>query len=257
MWTRNEAKPTIYKGIQFRSALEAKVAEQLDALTVEWKYEVPAHQAMAWLLGPHQNDPPQVPYLPDFLIIDAPDYLQLPTWVEVKPSELLYAVRDHVDCPERFDDIRRSGITGQEMYSANLDEIWKPKRAAEIYQHDVLVVSEINRTRTLSILLTSTHVELSKCHPAVNHRELVRKQEQERLAAERQAEWERREAERRDERRQWARKAVAHARVFGRSAKYPGTCHICSRGKFADDLVIFKSADDRWVAICRAHVDAT
>lgn len=257
MWTRNEAKPTIYKGIQFRSALEARVAEQFDKLGVDWKYEVPAHQAVSWLQGAYEGDPPRVPYLPDFLIIDAPEYLQLPTWVEVKPAELLYALRDHLGCPERFEGAKRFEINGQDIYSANIDEIWKPKRAAEIYQHDVLVVSEINRNRTLSVLLTPTHVELSKSHPTVNHRELVRVQEQERRAAERRAEWQQREAERITEQREAWAKAINYARVHGRPARYDGFCRKCNASRTAADLIIFRSADGNWIPICKAHVDAS
>ena len=59
------AKPTLYKGIRFRSRLEARWAIFLDALDVEWVYE----PAVEGVQG----------YLPDFQVGD--------TWfIEVKPE---------------------------------------------------------------------------------------------------------------------------------------------------------------------------
>jgi hypothetical protein len=50
------ARPTLYRGIQMRSRLEATVAEWLDAQGLVWKYEGPAYG----------NEDGQ--YLPDFQI---------------------------------------------------------------------------------------------------------------------------------------------------------------------------------------------
>lgn len=50
------ARPTIYRGVQMRSRLEATVAEWLDAQSLVWKYEGPAY-------GSEDGQ-----YLPDFQI---------------------------------------------------------------------------------------------------------------------------------------------------------------------------------------------
>ena len=55
MWTRHEARPTTYEGTEFRSALEAAVAQEFDRLGVTWAYEEPVEG---------------IRYLPDFTILD-------------------------------------------------------------------------------------------------------------------------------------------------------------------------------------------
>lgn len=68
-----QARPTVYKGIQMRSRLEAQAAQKLDALHWAWEYEP---QCFA-------NEGAQ--YLPDFSI----DLLPHPRYVEVKPGPIL------------------------------------------------------------------------------------------------------------------------------------------------------------------------
>jgi hypothetical protein len=246
IWKRNEAQPTRYNGALFRSYLEAKVAEELDRLGVAWEYECDAHHALIW--------PEELPYLPDFTIVaPLPDDLDLPTWVEVKPADLLFALRDHIGIPERFDGIHREEITAQEIHDAGIEEIWKPKRLAELSGRDALVVYQINRTRSLSILMTPTFIELSKSHPLVNHKKVVADQERAEReaqcradAAQRQAEWE-------QQRQLELAKAIEYARDYGRPARYDGSC-LCGRQQPAEAIVVFQ-ADGRWVAICRAHFE--
>lgn len=245
IWKRNEAQPTRYNGILFRSYLEAKVAEELDRLDVRWEYECDAFQALIW--------PEELPYLPDFTIMaPKPDDLDLPTWIEAKPADLLFALRDHVGQPERFEGTYREDITAQDMREAGLEEIWKPKRLAELSDRDVLVVYQINRHRSLSILMTAGYIELSKSHPLVNHKQVVADQER----AEQQARWEaeaaQRQAKHEEQQRQELAWAVAIARDHGRPARYDGSC-VCGRQQPADALVIFQ-ADGRWVGICATHL---
>lgn len=64
------AKPTRYKGILFRSALEAKWASFFDQFGVRWRYEPRAFKVT---LGG---------YLPDFY------FPVLGMWAEVKPAKL-------------------------------------------------------------------------------------------------------------------------------------------------------------------------
>lgn len=256
MWHRDEAKPTQYHGILFRSASEARVAEQLDTLGVQWKYEVPAHEALTWMQAPHANPPEPIDwYLPDFTILDAPEYLELPLWVEVKPAELLYALRDHVGCSERFEGIHRADISARTMHDAQLTEIWKPALLAERTQRDVLVVSAINRNRTLSLLMRGEWIELTRSHPAVNHRQLLAEQEREERWQRQQQEWERQRVERQAETNKQATQIIEYAKLHGRAARFNGWCQLCHVNQAASALVIFRSADDRWVAICRIHLE--
>lgn len=68
MASRPTAIPTVYKGVQFRSRLEAKWAYFFDALGWQWEYE------------PIDLDY----YIPDFLLLG-----DIPCLVEVKPYSLL------------------------------------------------------------------------------------------------------------------------------------------------------------------------
>jgi hypothetical protein len=65
------AKPTKFKGILFRSHLEAKWAAFFDALPVVWEYEP------RWFNLPKGN------YLPDFRVVYP--YRHTEVWCEVKP----------------------------------------------------------------------------------------------------------------------------------------------------------------------------
>lgn len=255
MWVRDASKPTRYGDITFRSALEAKVAEQLDALCVKWHYELESHKAVAWFAGSYQPDPKPVPgYLPDFTIEDASEDLELPLWVEVKPAELLYAVRDHLGCPERFDNDVEHPISGAELYRANLTEIWKPKRLAEIYGRDVLVVHQINRNRTLSILMRTDGLVLSRRHPAVNFRQVVADADRVEREARRRAEQEAAAAEYQKKRAAQVAEWVEHVRENGRPARFAGRCLACGVTRVAAELLIARCSDGGWGALCASHL---
>lgn len=241
MWHRDDAKPTKYGDTLFRSALEAKVAQQLDKLGVNWAYEQPVDGTTG--------------YLPDFTITEAPEHLHLPRWVEVKPAELLYAVRDHLGHPERFEGTQTSTLDSTGMRDAQLTEVWKPKRLAEITGKAVLVVSAINRNRTLSILLLSDRIELSRAHPAVNHRQVLLDRERDEREAQWRAEADQRQAARDAEHRQWQQQVVAYVRTNGRAARFDGWCQICRQQRQAAALLIFQDTEGRWAAICRLHAD--
>ena len=64
-----EATPTRYKGVRFRSRLEAQWAVFWDELGVKWEYE-----PLTFLLSDGKQ------YTPDFWIVD------LALWVEIKPN---------------------------------------------------------------------------------------------------------------------------------------------------------------------------
>lgn len=75
-----KARPTIYKGIQMRSRLEAGYAAWLDQWGFDWEYEPQAFAS------------PQGQYLPDFLLKNVPEanvagrVSATDVYVEVKPT---------------------------------------------------------------------------------------------------------------------------------------------------------------------------
>ena len=67
---RTKARPTTYKGIEFRSRLEVRYAWYLDDIGERWRYE------------PRVFGPKGRGYLPDFEILGKAQ----PTFIEVKPT---------------------------------------------------------------------------------------------------------------------------------------------------------------------------
>lgn len=65
-----KARPTTYKGVEFRSRLEARFAWHLDEQGEDWIYE------------PRRYGPKGRGYLPDFEIVGA----TFPTFIELKPT---------------------------------------------------------------------------------------------------------------------------------------------------------------------------
>lgn len=260
MWFRHEARPTECGGIKFRSALEATVADELTKLGVSWKHELPPHVGLGWTRPAHEPVPEPIRgYLPDFTITESSNYLELPLWVEVKPADLIAAVRDHVGCPELFEEDFTSTIDARAMHAAKLTEIWKPKALVEDVGQEVLVVAEINKHHKTSILMTPGGIVLSRNHPTVTHRRLVLERERDERKAEQ-------EAKRAAERAAWRAQRetlrplpapdpqlVAYVRENGRSAMYDATCQVCRAWKPASSLVV-APGDDRWIAVCRDHL---
>lgn len=256
-WTRGPARPATYKGIRFRSGLEADVARALDQFSVTWEYELPAHEAMLRLRPMYAaSAAPPVRYLPDFTIVEAPDDLALPMFVEVKPAELLYALRDRAGCPERFEGTRQAQIDANTLHSEGFDEVWKPKALAELYQVDVLITARLNATSSVSVLATPTGLEFSKSHPAVNRRGVLARQERDRRwaeMAELQAVWRaQREAESVERATRFMAAALTTPR---RNARLGGLCGYCQTQQPAAALDIFRPAGSAyWEAICRSHL---
>lgn len=241
MWSRDENRPGIYKGIRFRSTLEVNVAEQLDRLEVVWLYEEPLDQAK------------HIRYLPDFTITLADPELDLPQWVEVKPGGLLYAVRDKARLDEKFEGVHRLAITADNLGQAGFDELAKPKALAEATGQSVLAVSAINRFRTLSILLAPDHIELSRSHPTVCRQQVLREQEYEAQRRQWEIEAEQRRIDREGQEAARLAAVLAAARANNRPARYDGWCWHCGQEQIAEMLVIFP-AQDRWGACCRIHL---
>lgn len=65
-----KARPTVYRGIQMRSRLEATFAQGLDASGVRWEYEPRAYAG------------PAGQYLPDFQLFER----EWPVFIEVRPT---------------------------------------------------------------------------------------------------------------------------------------------------------------------------
>jgi len=176
---------------RFRSHLEVLVARELDEHGVKWDYERPVV-----LPGG-----PQVRYLPDFTIDSSDLALQLPRWVEAKPQQFLYDLRDALGITRRYGErfsgeILHKNVTSIDLQDLLIQELWKPKRLAELTGESVLVVGTVGGTSCLSIEMCAETIRFSRQHPFVNWLGLQKAKEREfkRLqmeveAAERQRAW--------------------------------------------------------------------
>lgn len=253
------APPEPWKGISFRSKLELHVARHLDDLGLGWQYEKPVtHEGRT------------IRYLPDFTMHtdgaeaeewDAPDF------IEVKPQEFIYSLRDHLYVDELLNgemELRRTTDAAR-IRALDIEELWKPKRLAELLGCSVLVAGKVNGTRTLSVLMLPDAIVFQRNHPIVNTKGVIAEAERQakhaRWAA--QAERWREEMDRRARERELARVAEQAKRLeqFGRlirhadrrQAQFDGTCWWCAEHREAAALSIFRSTE-RWVPICKPCV---
>lgn len=149
----------------YRSQLEREVAAELDRLDVAYSYE----------LAVTLPDRPRIPYLPDFTIEADASHLGLPRWIECKPQQMLYTLRDVTGVTRRAGeyfktDVNVEGLKAQDLMVREMEELAKPKRLAELSGDDVLLVGGVQGTSTLSVLLTPTGAVFSRSHVFVNQR---------------------------------------------------------------------------------------
>lgn len=163
---------------EFRSRLEALVAQEMTSLGVSWKYEHPVSL-------PNGRS---VNYLPDFLITHSPAELQLPRWVECKPQEFLYDLRTAMGIDrahgERFKSpIAVSDVDSRVLSGLGFLELAKPKRLSEVSGESVLVVGRVRGIETLSVEMEPEKIIFSRSHPLVNQLGIQKdKERKERLA---------------------------------------------------------------------------
>jgi len=252
MFVRDQTQPVTWNGTEYRSVLEVNVAQELNRLGVKNRYEkIPI---------------PELSYLPDFKIDRLPDPGMGPAaWIEVKPPEAIYAVRDHFNLPERFDQPEAFEMTKDDLAQVS-PELMKPKGLAEMTGEPVVVASAINRDATVALVMYADFVEVTRQHPLVNWKRELKNREQ---AAQRAA-WEAREAQRQAEnqrqRAEWEQRLSNNAaewiEMFRMSsripAKYDGDCVVCQKRIAAQHLVIakFKASDGKfhWRACCGRHI---
>jgi hypothetical protein len=179
-------------GSGFRSHLERQVAAELDAQAVDYSYE--STEGLPGL--------DQLRYLPDFKINRARAELHLPEWVECKPQEFLYDLRDVLGITrshgERFKTpIPLTNCTAQTLLAMGerIAELAKPKRLAEITGKSVLVVGKVGATESMSIQMHADQILFSRSQPFVNWLgvQKAREREAQRLEFERRnEEWRKR-----------------------------------------------------------------
>jgi hypothetical protein len=105
------ARPTVYRGVQMRSRLEARVAEWMDSGGLAWQYEPRVYKSESG------------EYLPDFQVGER-------TFIEVKPS--IEALREAIwesihraaavlieSCPQSFFWVVRSDGTARLLHFAS------------------------------------------------------------------------------------------------------------------------------------------
>jgi len=169
------------KGINFRSYLERQVAAELDAQQVDYNYE-------------STEDLPSLDclcYLPDFKIISSKPELLLPEWVECKPQDFLYDLRDVLGITRRYGErfktpVPVTGCTAQDLLKMNerIAELAKPKRLAEFTGKSVLVVGKVGATESMSIQMHADKILFSRSQPFVNWLGVEKARERKRKQAE-------------------------------------------------------------------------
>jgi hypothetical protein len=241
----------------FRSALERRVADELDRLSVPYTYELAVTLPN---FGP-------VPYLPDFTIEVDSSHLDLPRWVECKPQAMLYTLRDVTGVTRRageyFEtDVTVEGVTAGHLVELDLKELAKPKRLAELSGDEVLVIGDVGRTKSLTALLTPDTIMFSRHNRFVNQRgvELTEQRAQREAAWRERAEIERQryeqaraQAEAEREKNLWvALRAVLSTGVQA-FPRYASSCAGCQQ--VGDNGMIYKvrlGTTERWIRICPA-----
>lgn len=258
--------------IQFRSALEEKVAQELDRLEVEWAYE-------RQVVLPDGSSPY---YLPDFTILDVPSSgidLQLPKWVEAKPMQFLYDVRDMSGVTRRYSDKFTDDVPVRGVDSAVLrgwgSELWKQKMLAEVTGEPVLVVGCVGAVSSLSILCTDRELVMSRRHPFVNQVGVERERQRAERDEQRQIEqrkWQhhreqlQRQADERQRERDQADATHRHRLMEyikrqpkSRRNGYDQSCQNCAAVVQAQHGWLYSvpltNSTNRWVVICGACLE--
>jgi hypothetical protein len=239
---------------EFRSSLEHKVALELDAHGASWGYEVPV--VFADGTSPY--------YLPDFTIYEAPSEVRLPRWIEVKPMDFLYDLRDTLGITRRYGP-RFSGIATDtataEQVKALESETWKAKMLAEATDEPVLVVGGVGGDSRLSVTMRRYSIDFQRDHPFVNWVGHTRRQEREAQRAQWAADRDERErqAASLEAQREATRSAENErllaliARLPRSPARYDGMCQFCHRHRLALDLRLHRQHDGSYLVLCATH----
>ena len=243
---------------KFRSQLEVLVASELTARGVDWSYEAPVTLRSG----------SQLRYLPDFLIHNASADLELPKWVECKPQQFLYDLRDTLELTRRYGDkfgapIELEGCDAQELKNREIQELWKPKRLAELTGESVLVIGGVGRVSTLTIQMNPTSITFSRKNPFVNWKAVEQAREREirdaqyrELAAQRQAEYEAAAEARKQNEIQRRADLLRHVRQASPrgSNRYEGDCCDCGAtvpaGIGSLRSVLFADRSSRFFVLC-------
>jgi hypothetical protein len=238
----------------FRSHLEVLVAQELDHHGVSWDYERPVSL-------PSQLP---LPYLPDFTIDSASEALELPRWIEVKPQQFLYDLRDLLGVTRRHGDrfsgeVIRGEVTAKDLREMLLQELWKPKRLAELTGESVLVIGTVGGTSSLSVEMCVDSIRFSRSHPFVNWLGVQKAKERER----KRLQWEAEAAERQ---RLWQERQQLQCQVAARQlqetlrfrhlgpTRWARACFGCSAfvqaGSGSLRKVLFTDGSHQWRVLC-------
>jgi len=253
--------------VKFRSRLEREVADELTELGIRWEYEQPV------TLPNGQT----IYYLPDFHIPPqgSIDGLPLPRWIEAKPQNFIYDLRDSLGITRQYGD-RFSGVAvvndidHLDLKSRHIEELWKPKKLAEVTDEAVLIVGGVGGTNRLSVTMLADRIEFSRDNWIVNWKGVEQRREREARAAmyARQREvWEQERIRRdfeyqRQLQEEAANKAAARAaalkvirryNVTGRN-RYDQQCFGCGRrtpiGTGWLRNVAMADGSDKWIVVC-------
>lgn len=249
----------------FRSRLEFDVAQELDEHLVDWGYEQP-------VILPDGNSPH---YLPDFTIHAAEDHLELPQWVEAKPQQFLYDLRDSLGVTRRAGEkfsgtVDVTGVEHVDLRGMGIEELWKPKLLAEITGETVLVLGGVGGSSKLTVDMTPHGIAFRRDHPFANWAGVMKRRErdrQRREAVERHAEYlrqqERRDAEWEARRHQihrdfdLVRKVMLHKDCG--PPRFESPCCGCNAATITGTLyrVELVGGGSRWMVVCQACKSGT
>lgn len=262
--------PCVNPGPKFRSRLEQDIADELDAMGLDWQYEQP-------VVLPDGTSPR---YLPDFLIVGIAEDVRfdpdrpVPRWIEGKPQQFIYDLRDSLGVTRQYGD-RFAGridvpISSDEIKGRHIEELWKPKRLAELTGQTVLVIGGVGGINRLTVEMHAHGVIFDRSNWIANykgHQQRLERAEarwrreqeaaewrayHERQQAERAARAAEQEAERRMERERQL-KVILSFPAAGAN-RYPGACVGCGShlGAMRGNLrcVALTGGGSRWFVVC-------
>lgn len=169
-------------GNGYRSSLEARCAEALRTIGLVAEYERKTEFSVHYLpdftvTGQMESEEAAVAYAVKMEAYEEAGGLGRSfQWIEVKPPDFLYRLRDDLGVTRRAGEYFKGAVTVKctaDDFRARADaeafrELWKPKKLAEKSGRNVLVVGNAHGTSSLTILMTPDAAIFERNHPVAN-----------------------------------------------------------------------------------------
>lgn len=237
-----------------RSGLEVKVKAELDAHSVKYQYEPKNIKLLNGRLCKG--------YWPDFGILSASPELELPPYLEVKPQEFLYDLRNLLGITRRHGEKFSGDLfidCGFEALQELKSELWKPLRLAEMTGEDVLCLGTVGGTSSLSITMTPKGLIFRRDHPFVNWTGVLKRKEQDRKSREREIEQQKRLEEQARRRQEFEFQSLLNYKSciqMNMPTQFDQDCMVCGalvtagEGHLVKHPVRTSSGRTRWLVCC-------